>query len=53
MILSKDNNKAGNNKRLASIANINVIDTKIPRATVPPKSEKTKIKKPKNNTIEV
>ena len=53
MTFSKDSKSAGSNKRLDNIAIISVIETKHPRATVPPKSERIKTKNPKNKTTDV
>ena len=53
IFLSNVSNNEGNNNRLETMANNNVIDTKPPNAMVPPKLETVKTKKPKNSTIEV
>ena len=53
MTFSKDSKSAGSNKRLDNIAINNVIETNHPKATVPPKSDSTKTKKPKNKTTDV
>ena len=53
IFFSKVNNKEGNNNKLETIANNNVTETRPPKAIVPPKLERVKTKKPKNNTIEV
>ena len=45
--------KAGNNVRLVNMAKKSVREVSKPRATVPPKSEKTKITNPKNRIMEV
>lgn len=44
---------AGKNIRLNSIDSTSVIANKVPKATVPPKVEKTKTPNPKNNIIVV
>lgn len=53
ILRSRDNKSEGNNSKLASMANKSVIDTKTPKATVPPKLEIANTENPKNNTIEV
>ena len=53
IFLSKESNKAGNNKRLEIIANNNVTETSPPKAWVPPKLETINTRNPKNNTIDV
>ena len=50
---SKDNNSDGNSNKLDNIANSNVMETKAPNATVPPKLEMINTENPKNSTIEV
>ena len=50
---SNDSNNEGSNNRLETIANNKVIDTKPPKAIVPPKLETVNTKNPKNNTMEV
>ena len=53
ILLSSDNNNDGSNNKLDNIANNNVVETKAPKATVPPKLEIVNTEKPKNNTIDV
>ena len=53
IFFSKVNSKEGNNSKLDTIANNRVIETKPPKAIVPPKLESVNTKKPKNKTIEV
>ena len=53
ILLSRDNNKDGSSNKLESIANSNVMDTNIPRATVPPKLEIANTENQKNKTMEV
>ena len=53
MLRSKDNNKQGNNSKLANIASNKVAEIKAPKATVPPKLEVIKTENPKNNTMDV
>ena len=53
ILLSRDNNKEGRSNKLESIANSNVMDTNIPKATVPPKLEIANTENPKNKTMEV
>ena len=53
ILFSKDNNNDGKSIRLEIIANNNVIETKPPKAMVPPKLETVKTKNPKKRTIEV
>jgi hypothetical protein len=53
ILSSKVSNKEGSNSRLETIANNNVIETKPPKAMVPPKLETVKTKNPKKSTIEV
>ena len=53
MLLSRDNSREGSSNKLESIANSNVIDTNMPRATVPPKLDIANTENPKNKTIEV
>lgn len=50
---SNDNNRAGSNIKLESIANNKVVATKLPKATVPPKLDKVNTENPKNNTTDV
>ena len=49
--LSSVSNNDGRSIRLDSMAANNVMETKIPNATVPPKSERAKIPNPKNRMI--
>lgn len=53
IFFSKVNNKEGSSNRFDTIASSKVIDTKPPKAIVPPKLDNVKTRKPKNNTIEV
>ena len=53
MFFSNESNKDGNSNKLEAMANNKVIETKPPRAIVPPKLETVNTKNPKNNTIEV
>ena len=53
ILRSNDNNNDGNNNKLDNMANNNVIETKAPKATVPPKLEMVNTENPKNRTIEV
>ena len=49
--LSSVSNNDGRSIRLDSMAANNVMETKIPNATVPPKSERAKMPNPKNKMI--
>ena len=51
--VSRDNNNDGSKSKLDVIANKSDMDTKPPKATVPPKLDTVNTKKPKNKTIEV
>ena len=53
ILRSKDKSNDGNKSKFESIAKSNVIDTKAPKATVPPKLEIVNTENPKNKTIEV
>ena len=53
ILSSKVSNRDGNNNRLETIANNKVIETKPPKAMVPPKLETVNTKNPKKSTIEV
>ena len=53
ILRSKVSNNEGKRIKLEIIANSKVIDTKPPKAMVPPKLETVKTKKPKNNTMDV
>ena len=49
--LSSVSNNDGSKIKFESMAASNVIDTSIPNATVPPKSERAKMPNPKNKMI--
>lgn len=53
ILRSNDSSRDGNNSKLESIAKRRVIETRAPKATVPPKLEMVNTEKPKNSTIEV
>ena len=53
IFLSNESNKDGNNSKLESIAKSKVIETKAPKATVPPKLDMVNTENPKNRTIDV
>ena len=53
IVFSKESKSAGNKIKFENMASTKVIETKPPKATVPPKLEIIKTEKPKNNTIEV
>ena len=53
ILSSKDKRREGNNNKFVTIANNNVMDTRPPRAIVPPKLDTVKTKNPKKRTIEV
>ena len=50
---SSDNNKDGNNNKLELMAKSRVMETRPPKATVPPKLLIMKTENPKNSTMEV
>ena len=53
IFFSNESYSEGSNNKFEVIANNKVIETKPPRAIVPPKLETVNTKKPKNKTIEV
>ena len=53
IVFSNESNRDGSNNKLEVIANNRVMETKPPKAIVPPKLETVNTKNPKNNTIEV
>ncbi len=53
MFFSNESNNDGSSNKLETIANNKVMDTKPPKAMVPPKLEAVNTKNPKNRTIEV
>ena|SRR5210317_1947537 len=53
MRFSNESRSEGNSSKLEDIANKSVIETKPPKAMVPPKLETVNTKNPKNKTIEV
>jgi len=53
ILRSSERSSDGSNNKLASIAKSKVVDTKPPKALVPPKLEIKNTEKPKNRTVEV
>ena len=53
ILSSKVSNKEGNNSKLETIASNKVMDTKPPKAIVPPKLDTVNTKNPKKSTMEV
>ena len=53
ILSSKVSNNEGNSSRLETIASSKVMDTKPPKAIVPPKLDTVNTKNPKKSTMEV